>query len=202
MAIKSKPRTQEARSVAMRARLIRATIDSLVDKGYAATTVVEVCKRAGVTRGALFHHFEDLADLLSAALTTVNTDMLEKSLNADPSINLVDRIWHNVSRRDFKAVIEVWLAARNDPTLASRLGPVIEKFRAIFDPASNDALAAKIGQGEDATGVYRLVVEAMIGMALGRAVTPDSGEMGHEDMVLDQLRALTEQKLRNAPSSS
>ncbi len=202
MVTKSTPRTQEARSAAMRARLIRATIESLVDKGYAATTVVEVCKRAGVTRGALFHHFEDLADLLGAALTTVNTDMINSGVMEEEAATMVDRIWRNVSRRDFKAVIEVWLAARNDPTLASRLGPVIEKFRAIFDPASNDMLAAKIGQGEDATGVYRLVVEAMIGMALGRAVTPDSGDMGHEDLVLEQLRALTAQKFGNTPSSS
>ena len=202
MAIKSKPRTQEARSAAMRARLIRATIDSLVDKGYAATTVVEVCKRAGVTRGALFHHFEDLADLLGAALTTVNTDMISRGVMADDAVNMVDRAWNNVSRRDFKAVIEVWLAARNDPSLATRLGPVIEKFRDIFDPSSNPDLAEKIGRDEEATAVYRLVVEAMIGMALGRAVTPDSGEMGHEDLVLQQLRALTAQKFGNSPTSS
>ncbi len=195
MTIEASPRTQEARSAAMRARLIEAAISSLVDRGYAATTAVEVCKRANVTRGALFHHFEDLADLLGAALTALFTDMVESGLAADSQEDLVSRAWRNVSRRDFKAVIEIWLAARNDPTLAGRLGPVIEKFRDVFDPASNPKLVGRIGRSKEATAVYRLIVEAMIGMALGRAVTPDSGEMGHEELVLDLLRTLAEEKL-------
>lgn len=195
MTIEASPRTQEARSAAMRSRLIDAAISSLVDRGYAATTAVEVCKRAKVTRGALFHHFEDLADLLGAALTALFTDMVDSGLAADNQEDLVSRAWRNVSRRDFKAVIEIWLAARNDPTLAGRLGPVIEKFRDVFDPASNPELADRIGRSREATAIYRLIIEAMIGMALGRAVTPDSGEMGHEALVLDLLRTLAEEKL-------
>ncbi len=202
MTVTSKPRTQEARSAAMRKRLIDAAIGALVDKGYAATTVVEVCERAGVTRGALFHHFDDLADLLGAALTALFTDMVDSSLAADTEEDLVSRAWRNVSRRDFKAVIEIWLAARNDPTLAGRLGPVIEKFRDVFDPASNPTLANRIGGNKEATAVYRLIVETMIGMALGRAVTPDSGEMGHEELVLGLLRELADKKLGETPTSS
>ncbi len=196
MTAQAKPRTQEARTAAMRARLIEATIQSLVDRGYAATTVVEVCKRAGVTRGALFHHFEDLADLLGAALTALFSDMIDNNLAEDvPTEDMVTRAWRNVSRKDFKAVIEIWLAARNDPQLAMRLGPIIERFREIFDPGANAKLAERIGSNADATAAYRLVVETMIGLALGRAVTSGSGELGHEDMVLDLLRNIAAEKL-------
>ena len=196
MNVQAKPRTQEARSAAMRARLIEAAIQSLVDRGYAATTVVEVCKRAGVTRGALFHHFDDLADLLGAALTALFSDMIESNLEQEnPAEDMVTRAWKNVSRKDFKAVIEIWLAAKNDPQLATRLGPVIEKFREIFDPGTNPQLAQRIGTNADATAAYRLIVEAMIGLALGRAVTPGSGELGHEDLVLDLLRKIAADKL-------
>jgi len=62
---------QAERSAAMRARLIAATRTSLMDSGYGRTTTVEVCARAGVTRGALLHHFSGLPDLFAATLEEV-----------------------------------------------------------------------------------------------------------------------------------
>ena len=44
--------------------LAEAAIDLLIERGWAATTAVAVCERAGVTRGALLHHYDDLGDLL------------------------------------------------------------------------------------------------------------------------------------------
>ena len=56
----------------MRARLIAATRQSLMDHGYGRTTAVDVCRQAGVTRGALFHHFPDgLPALFAATLDEV-----------------------------------------------------------------------------------------------------------------------------------
>lgn len=45
-------RTQEERSQETRARLLDATIESLIDVGYAGTTTTAVCERAGLSRGA------------------------------------------------------------------------------------------------------------------------------------------------------
>ena len=42
--------TQAERTAAMKQRLIDAAISSLIENGYAHTTSVEVCRRAGVTR--------------------------------------------------------------------------------------------------------------------------------------------------------
>ncbi|MGH8517858.1 MAG: TetR/AcrR family transcriptional regulator, partial [Panacagrimonas sp.] len=50
-------RTQTERSDAMRKRLIDATLQGLVQDGYAATTVSSIVRRAGVSRGAHLHHF-------------------------------------------------------------------------------------------------------------------------------------------------
>ena len=60
--------TQAERTAAMKQRLIDAAISSLIENGYAHTTSVEVCRRAGVTRGALNHHFADLPALLIEVL--------------------------------------------------------------------------------------------------------------------------------------
>ena len=51
-----------------RGKLLDATIDSLVDLGYARTTTVEVGERTGLSRGTQLHHFPSKADLLVAAI--------------------------------------------------------------------------------------------------------------------------------------
>ncbi len=185
-------RRQEDRSAAMRARLISATIDSLVERGYAGTTTVEICKRAGVTRGALLHHFAGLADILAAAMAQIYDELLDLSSGMGVIADFadwIDQCWAQVSQPEFKAVIEIWLAARNDPSLAPSLGHEIERYKHIFTPEDNPALARTLGTSKKAIGFYRLAVETMIGMALGRATSPGHTPLGHEAIVLKQLKA-------------
>ncbi|MGC9539725.1 helix-turn-helix domain-containing protein, partial [Streptomyces sp. UG1] len=42
---------------ATRAQIVDAAVQSLIEVGVAATTTLEVQRRAGVSRGALLHHF-------------------------------------------------------------------------------------------------------------------------------------------------
>lgn len=50
-----------------RTRLLDAALSVIRTKGYAATTVDELCRTAGVTKGAFFHHFRSKDDLAIAA---------------------------------------------------------------------------------------------------------------------------------------
>ena len=50
-------------------RLIAASTDVIRAKGYAATTVDDICHEAGVTKGSFFHHFKSKDDLAVAAAT-------------------------------------------------------------------------------------------------------------------------------------
>jgi AcrR family transcriptional regulator len=60
------------RSARSREALIAAARDLFVEKGFAATGTPELVARAGLTRGALYHHFGDKRGLFAAVLEAEN----------------------------------------------------------------------------------------------------------------------------------
>jgi TetR/AcrR family transcriptional repressor of nem operon len=72
-----------------RARLLDAARDAIRAKGYAATTVDDICAAAGVTKGAFFHHFASKEQLGVAAIEAFDA-MAENLFAAAPYHALPD----------------------------------------------------------------------------------------------------------------
>lgn len=66
-----------------RTRLLDAARDRIRAQGYAATTVDDLCRAAGVTKGAFFHHFES-KEALGVAVAKQWTELTSALFAAAP----------------------------------------------------------------------------------------------------------------------
>jgi AcrR family transcriptional regulator len=70
---------------ATRAALVSSARSLFAQRGYAAVSIEEIVRRARVTRGALYHHFEDKSDLFSAVFESVQQDLAQRLMKAASS---------------------------------------------------------------------------------------------------------------------
>lgn len=122
-------RTQAERTAATRARIIDATIESLIELGHAGTTTLEVQRRAEVSRGALLHHFPSRAELLVAAvfqLFEAQREVVVPAVLRAREIGGIDAgvdvLWLSFNSELAIGIDELWSAARNDVELQELLG--------------------------------------------------------------------------------
>ncbi|MBB4633863.1 TetR/AcrR family transcriptional regulator [Sphingosinicella soli] len=137
---------RQVRSERTRKRLIDATISSLVKYGYSRTNPLRVAAEAGVTRGAVLHHFKDGADLIHATII----ELQEKRLRAlgrvtDIEFHEVGKImrtyWEQLSSPTAIAFEEIRNAARTDGKLAEILRPVEREYQERWDLRAVDIFA-------------------------------------------------------------
>ena len=69
---------REKDALATRDALVAAGLELFTARGYSAVGTEEIVERARVTRGALYHHFEDKRDLFRAVHERVEVDLVER----------------------------------------------------------------------------------------------------------------------------
>jgi AcrR family transcriptional regulator len=74
-------RSQAERSEATRAALIEAARPLFAERGYAAVGTEEIVRAAGVTRGALYHHFDGKRELFEAVYVQIEVELAERIAN-------------------------------------------------------------------------------------------------------------------------
>jgi AcrR family transcriptional regulator len=114
---RSKRRSHAERTAETRTRILAATVDCIAEVGFQRTTAQEITRRAGVTWGAVQHHFGDKDGILLAVLEDSfqrfaerleDVPVAETSLAARVSLFL-DRAWQHFASREHASTFEILL---------------------------------------------------------------------------------------------
>nr|WP_244162623.1 TetR/AcrR family transcriptional regulator [Amycolatopsis regifaucium] len=177
-------RTQEERSAAMRVRLLDATIDCLVEYGYAGTTTTRVADRAGVTRGAQVHHFPTKADLVTSAIRHLAAKRTEVAMaeidrlkaSADPVGDALQLMWEMHQGPVFSATVELWVASRTDPELRAQMAVVEPIATSSLVEFGKALLPDHAAHPEFLHAVYT-AMDVVRGILIASWATRDQGEL-------------------------
>ena len=131
--------SQADRVEAMRARLLDATIDCLAASGYGNLSTNDVVRRAGVSRGALAHHFPSKTDLVVAAgqrliderAAEFRERFAELPAEKRTIAQALDLLWSFFESDTFAAIIELDVAARTHRELRRSLAGTAEQITEI-----------------------------------------------------------------------
>ena len=172
---------QADRSRETRRKLMEATVECLVERGWAGTTTVLVAERAGVSRGAQLHHFRTRGELVAAAVEYVGSQSVAAMLDraaalppgGDRTAAAVEFIIDFYVSPLFTAALELWVAARTD----GELKHLVVDLEARLGREMHRIAVGVLDADESRRGV-REAVQATLdlarGLALANLLTDDS----------------------------
>jgi TetR/AcrR family acrAB operon transcriptional repressor len=150
--------------------LLKAALSVFSQKGYAATTLEDVAKEAGVTRGAIYWHFGSKAELYAGLLEEYSARGSEIAQTAvAEGGSMVD-----ILRRIF---IRLLTAVESDPALRAVME--INLFKTEYSPELSDTLSMQVENGR--------VLLAGISQAMEQGIA--SGELRSDLKAEDLARA-------------
>ena len=166
-----------------------------MEQGYARLTTVEVAKRAGVSQGALFTHFDTKEELLAVAVEHLFPRLIQDFLagvGARPSGKdrvgaAVDMLWAAYQRPELQAAVELYVAARTSPELQKALAVVDGPHRQNLHRVARELFPDVAATHPDFDDVVELALDAVQGAAVGGAARPS--DPAHRRM-LDTLARL------------
>ncbi len=170
-------RTQQERREETIARLLDASIATIVEVGYARTSAKVVAQRAQVSDGALFRHFPTMGDLMAATAHEAGRRQLEVAAKRvvdipsdKPAIEEILAIIRDLTGNSTNTVIyELMVAARTDEKLRDTLREVMTTYVAkIYEAARAVPSAEEIeafGE-ENFTALVAVLINTFDGAAM------------------------------------
>lgn len=187
-------RRQQERRARTRELLLEATVQCLVELGWAGTSTTEVARRAGVSRGAQQHHYRTKTELVAAAaehLLQRQRAEYERAFAALPPVRrnvdgALDLLWEIYRGPTFIALLELAVAGRTDETLRQLCADInqraveitIETFGRIFPQATATPETVRVA--------LRTALSLMAGLALQSGL--DQDRHGHQAEVLAHMK--------------
>jgi len=172
------PTKRDLQADATRTRIYRAVIDILDSDGYAATSLNMVQRRAGVSRGALTHHYpsrqlliaETAMRLLEAAMSPLEKRSRDEGSGAIRSCRqlLKDR-WSNVvDTKEGRAFVEILVASRTDLDLHEELQHKLHEWDRRSSESISRIYRGSRPENDDAALVWSICRSFLRGLLIHR----------------------------------
>jgi AcrR family transcriptional regulator len=179
-------RTQEERRAETQAKVLEATIKSLLDDGYAQTTTRHVAALAGVSPGALAHYYPRRVDLVASAIERLAEQRIDAwhemahTLPAEAELRvpaLADLLWEDFSSPLFTVFVKVWVAAADESELYERLAVTERGIARAIGRLAAESIGEMQGQS-GWEGRLLLALAAVRGLALTERFEPRTEPQG------------------------
>lgn len=173
-------RTQQQRREETVARLLDASIETIIDVGYARVSAAVIAKRAQVSDGALFRHFPTMGDFMAATAREVMRRQLEFFTKrvaeipaTEPTLEACLLVLRDVTANSTNTVMyELLVAARTDEKLRATLQDVLVEYAAnIYETARAVPGADRIPE-DTFVALVATLTNTFDGAAIVRAVLP------------------------------
>ncbi len=158
-----------------RSHILDVAGELFAERGYAATSVADICAQAGVTKGAFYHHFESkqavFLELRDRWLSPLERQL---KLARDPSETLPQLLQHvaDMASAVFaeagedqrqKIFLELLSAARQDPTILPAMLAPMRRYREWF----TQLISAGIKEGTLRKVDRHLAAQVLLSLGFG-----------------------------------
>jgi AcrR family transcriptional regulator len=172
------------------------------EQGYDATGVAEICEKAGVSKGAFYHHFPTkqavFLALLDGWLAGLDQDLLTQSPSAtvpDHLVAMAGRAREVFTMADGRLSIflEFWAQARKDPEIWSRTVAPFRRYRDIFAGLIRRGIEEQSLRPVDPVAAASALVSLAVGVVLQGVVDADGARwdevmVSSVQLLLDGMR--------------
>lgn len=202
---------QAQKSASTRTQITEAAIKCFVEYGYSRTTTTLIAEKAGLSRGAMLHHFPSRLAVVRAAVEHLHSKRLRAFRKAvskptgdgDHVRQSVDAYWAHVRHPMFVAFFELAVAARSDKELAAILRPAQEAFEREWYEAAVEVFPEWRGRGEQfdlALDLARYVLEGMaISFLTHKETERDQRVLAYLDEKIRELAGLPKPRTHATP---
>ena len=188
---------KEQQASATRRAICEAAITCLDEMGYADTSLTRIQDRAGLSRGALTHHFPTKEELIAATLdlllgrSIITGARLERKAwrklpDGDAQVRAhLKWLWESLVRTaEGRALVEILLAARTDKPLGKRVAKSLIDWNARMGEAIIDVYQSPDLDDQDVETLWAICRVFMRGMLLQQGFTRNRAE---ETMIVDRF---------------
>jgi TetR/AcrR family transcriptional repressor of uid operon len=176
----------QQRSQETQERILRAAQLVFARGGYDATSVAEICRQAGVSKGALYHHFptkqsvflallEEWLTELDAGIEALRQEALDMPQALLQMAGLTRHIFNAADGR-LTMFLEFWSQASLDPTVWQATIAPYRRYQRFFASLVREGIEAGSMRDIDPDVAAHLIVSVAVGLLLQGLLDPEGAK--------------------------